>query len=191
MTFKLVCWIFIISSLCISSLKGACDLKKFRENGIVLEIIPDVPQSVIKIQYPSRRAIDCGAVLFSNATKDEPRIEFKALNSDKLHTLVMFDPDIPTPQDPYLASYRHWLVENIPGSSFHEGYTISSYVSPNPPLTSNAHRYIFLIYQQPKDEKLENNFDNNKRTHFQINTFVQNRNLIGPIAGNFMYVRHS
>ncbi|GFY68330.1 CEN-like protein 1 [Trichonephila inaurata madagascariensis] len=191
MAFKPVCWIFVISSLCISSLKGACDLNKFRENGIVPEIIPDVPKSVIKIQYSSRRAINCGVLLFSNETKDQPKIEFKAKNSDELHTLIMFDPDIPTPQDPYLASYRHWLVEDIPGSSFYEGRTVSSYVSPAPPLTSDAHRYIFLIYEQPNEEELKENLDNNERTHFNINTFVQNRNLIGPIAGNFMYVRRS
>ncbi|GFU11810.1 OV-16 antigen [Trichonephila clavipes] len=191
MAFKLECWIFIISSLCISSLQGACDLKKFRENGIVPEIIPDVPKSVIKVQYSSQRAINCGIVLFSNKTKNQPIIEFKAKKPDKLHTLIMFDPDIPTPQDPYLASYRHWVVEDIPGSSFYEGYSASSYVSPAPPLTSDAHRYIFLIYEQPNDEELEENLDNDERTHFNIKTFVQNRKLIGPIAGNFMYVRRS
>ncbi|GFR00056.1 OV-16 antigen [Trichonephila clavata] len=179
-----------MSSLFISSLQGACDLKKFREKGIVPNIIPDVPLSVIKVQYITESGIDCGVELNSTETGRYPGIEFKASNPDKLHTFVMFDPDAPTPQNPHLASFRNWVVEDIPGNRFYEGYTVSSFTPPNPPINSEAHRYIFLIYQQPKDEKLKESFDDGKRTHFKINTFVKNRNLIGPIAGNFLYVRH-
>lgn len=190
MAFKLVCWIFIISSLCISSLKGACDLEKFREQGIVPNIIPDLPKSAIEVIY-SGRLFDCGAEIPQNQTQYQPGIQFKSVNYDKLHTLVMFDPDIPTPENPYLASYRHWVVEDIPGSNFYEGYTVSSYVSPQPPINSEAHRYIFLIYEQPTSKKLQESFDDKQKTKFKINEFVQKYNLSGPIAGYFMYVRHS
>ncbi|GFQ74591.1 OV-16 antigen [Trichonephila clavata] len=91
MAFKLVYWIFTISSLCISSLQGECDVEKFREKGIVPEIIPKVPESALTVQYTTEIGIDCGVELTANETKDQPGIAFKAANPDKLHTLVMFD----------------------------------------------------------------------------------------------------
>ncbi|GFT63037.1 protein MOTHER of FT and TFL1 homolog 1 [Nephila pilipes] len=188
MTFKLVNWILVISSLCIASLEGACNLKKFREKGIVPNIVPDLPTSVIKVQY-TEKALDCGTELPQNVTKFQPGISFTGKN-EKLHTLVMFDPDAPTPEDPRLANYRHWVVEDIPGNNFYDGYTVSSYLAPDPPVTSDAHRYIFLIYEQPTNKKLHETFDDEKRTKFKLNTFVQKRKLIGPVAGNFMYVHH-
>ncbi|GFR00057.1 OV-16 antigen [Trichonephila clavata] len=189
MAFKLVHWIFVISSLCISSLQGKCDFEKFREKGIVPNIIPDVPDKEIKVEY-TEIPLECGEELLQNVTRYQPALTFTGLNEDKLHTLIMFDPDAPNPENPHLANYRHWVLEDIPGNNFYEGYTVSSYKGPDPPPNSDAHRYIFLVYQQPKSKKLRETFDDDKRAHFKIKTFVNKRNLIGPLAGNFMYVRH-
>ncbi|GFV91275.1 OV-16 antigen [Trichonephila clavipes] len=99
-------------------------------------------------------------------------------------------PDSPKPTSPYLASYRNWVVEDIPGDRFYKGYVVSSFAPPNPPFGSEPHRIIFLIYQQPRDEKLQESFDDSIRTNFKIETFVRKRNLIGPIAGSFIDEAH-
>ncbi|GFY58460.1 OV-16 antigen, partial [Trichonephila inaurata madagascariensis] len=142
------------------------------------------------VQYTTEKGIDCEVELNVSETEYQPGIEFKPPNPDKLYTFVMFDPDFPSPQDPSLASYRNWVVEDIPGDKFYDGYTVSSFAPPNITFNSEPHRIIFLIYQQPKDEKMQESFDDTEREHFNINNFVQNRSLIGPIAGNFMYVRY-
>ncbi|GFV91235.1 hypothetical protein TNCV_897561 [Trichonephila clavipes] len=58
----------------------------------------------------------------------------------KAHQTVSFSgyPDAPNPQDPSLASYRNWVVEDIPGDKFYKGYTVSSFAPPNPPNGSVA-----------------------------------------------------
>ncbi|GFS50793.1 phosphatidylethanolamine-binding protein 1 [Trichonephila inaurata madagascariensis] len=165
-------------------------MNKFREKRIVPNIIPSTPQGPITVQYTTEHGIDCGVTLNASETKDQPGIAFRAMNSRKLHTLVMFDPDTPKPASPYLANYRNWVVEDIPGDKFYKGYVVSSFAPPNPPFGSEPHRIIFLIYQQPRDDKLQESFDDTKRTNFQVDAFVRKRNLIGPIAGTFMYVRY-
>ncbi|GFY75888.1 OV-16 antigen [Trichonephila inaurata madagascariensis] len=98
--------------------------------------------------------------------------------------------DAPNPENPHLANYRNWVVEDIPGNDIYKGYSVSTYKPPDPPLNSSAHRYIFLVYQQPTSKKLQETMDDDLRAHFKVKTFVHKRNLIGPLAGNFMYVRH-
>ncbi|GFY56434.1 phosphatidylethanolamine-binding protein 1 [Trichonephila inaurata madagascariensis] len=189
MAFKLVQWIFVISSLCVSSLQGSCDFAKFQEKGIVPDIIREIPEKEIKVRYEDT-PIECGEELLQNVTIHQPALTFTGLKDEKLHTLIMFDPDAPSPENPYLASYRHWVLEDIPGNEFYQGYTVSSYEGPNPPTHSDAHRYIFLVFEQPTSKKLRETFDDDKRANFKVNTFIKKRKLIGPLAGNFMYVRH-
>ncbi|XP_055932849.1 protein D2-like [Argiope bruennichi] len=95
---------------------------------------------------------------------------------------------MPTPQNPSLASYRHWLVENIPGDLVNFGDIVTWYEQPEPPMYSDPHRYIFLVYEQLTQQK--DNLDNNMRTNFNLGRFVKDRGLLGPIAGNFFYLKH-
>jgi phosphatidylethanolamine-binding protein (PEBP) family uncharacterized protein len=50
-----------------------------------------------------------------------PRVTFQG-EPAKLTTLLMVDPDAPSPDNPVMAQWLHWLVANIPGerdSSLH------------------------------------------------------------------------
>ncbi|GFY58461.1 OV-16 antigen [Trichonephila inaurata madagascariensis] len=111
--------------------EGDCNMTKFQEKLIVPNIIPEAPQRALTIQYTTESGIDCGIELNTSETKDQPGIAFEPINSTKLHTLVVFDPDAPNPLDPSLASYRNWVVEDIPGDKFYKGYTVSSFAPPN------------------------------------------------------------
>ncbi|GBM89913.1 OV-16 antigen [Araneus ventricosus] len=187
MAFELLYWLIFISFSSISALEVQCDLDKFRSSNIVPKIIPTTPQSPLLIEF-NRKSVTCGNEMTRTETKNPPTVMDFPAEKQKLYTMIMFDPDALTPQNPNLANFRHWLVENIPGNKVNDGDLVSFYTPPAPPDYSDPHRYIFLIYEQP--EKLKDNFDGVKRTNFDVKKFVQDRGLKGPIAGNFFYLKH-
>ncbi len=85
--------------------------------------------------------------------------------SDSQHfTLMLLDPDAPTPDDPKFAYWRHWVVVNIPattvgnegeegggkGDVVGTGKTLTRYLAPGPKDESGPHRYLFLLFRQPE-----------------------------------------
>ncbi|GBM41207.1 OV-16 antigen [Araneus ventricosus] len=186
MAFKLLCLLVLISFSSIYAQENECNLNNFRTSGLVPNQIPTVPEHPMKIEY-NGVSVTCGNLLSTKETQNPPTIvEYKA-DKNKLYTLLMFDPDVPTPQNPTLADFRHWLVENIPGDDVKSGDVISSYHPTAPPSYSDAHRYAFAVYEQPDGKKLDDPYEPNNRTHFDHKKFIEDRNLHGPIAGNFFY----
>ncbi|XP_055934686.1 protein D2-like [Argiope bruennichi] len=191
MAYKLIYFLVLISSSSIYAQKNECNLNNFRTSGIVPNKLSSVPAEAMKIEYDGV-PVTCGNLLSRKVTHDPPTVvEYKA-DKSKLYTLIMFDPDVTTPQNPDVADFRHWLVENIPGDDVKSGDMISPYFPTNPAPYSDAHRYTFVVYEQPEGKKLNDNFPNkpNKRTHFDLNKFIEDRNLQGPIAGNFFYLHY-
>ena len=46
--------------------------------------------------------------------QEEPEIAIKG--SEATFTLLMVDPDVPSPHDPKFRNWLHWMVVNIPGA---------------------------------------------------------------------------
>ncbi len=79
-------------------------------------------------------------------------------------TLMLLDPDAPTPDDPKFAYWRHWVVTNIPATSLEKkgeagsekgdvvgtGKTLTQYLAPGPKDESGPHRYLFLLFREPE-----------------------------------------
>ncbi|KAL6592711.1 hypothetical protein ACP70R_001872 [Stipagrostis hirtigluma subsp. patula] len=64
-----------------------------------------------------------------------------------LFTLVMTDPDAPSPSEPTMREWLHWLVVNIPGGTDpSQGEEVVPYMGPRPPV--GIHRYVLVAYQQ-------------------------------------------
>ncbi|GIY97488.1 OV-16 antigen [Caerostris extrusa] len=139
------------------------------------------------IEYKDR-PVTCGNQLDLKTTRNPPTVVDYEADETKYYTLIMFDPDAPYPQNSTLRSYRHWLIENIEGNFVNNGDVVTSYLRPTPPADSDSHRYIFLIYEQHDSMKLNDNFDNDTRGNFDVPKFAQERNLIGPVAGNFFFL---
>ncbi|GBM89914.1 Protein D1 [Araneus ventricosus] len=187
MALELVYFIILISFSSISAQKNVCELSKFRTSNIVPIIISIVPEYALQVEFKNK-SVRCGDTLNRLETRYQPTIiNFKG-EKNKFHTLVMIDPDMPSPQNPSLACYRHWLIENIPGDLVNFGDLVSWYEPPEPPIDSDPHRYIFLVYEQLT--KLKDHLDNNQRTHFNLQKFTKDRGLQGPIAGNFFYLKY-
>ncbi|XP_051120771.1 protein CENTRORADIALIS-like [Andrographis paniculata] len=85
--------------------------------------------------------------IFPFTLTSKPRVQVLAAHFTTFFTLIMTDPDVPGPSDPYLREHLHWVITDIPGttdSSF--GREVVSYEMPRPKI--GIHRYIFLLYKQ-------------------------------------------
>ncbi|XP_021949989.1 protein D3 isoform X1 [Folsomia candida] len=155
---------------------------------IVPEVVDQVPKSVLVVKYGSNE-VKLGNVLTPTQVQNPPTaIDWEA-DSNKFYVLCMTDPDAPSRKDPKFREWHHWLVGNIPGKDISKGEVLSEYVGSGPPEGTGLHRYIFLVYEQPKtltfDEKRLTNRSGDHRGKFSIRNFAKKYALGEPVAGNF------
>ncbi|KAF2022428.1 phosphatidylethanolamine-binding protein [Aaosphaeria arxii CBS 175.79] len=98
------------------------------------------------------------------------------------YTLILTDPDAPTPDDPKFAYWRHWVVSNIePKKSSTTGKTLTQYLAPGPKDESKPHRYLYLVYREPEGLKLEKEDVGGEefvqRRSFQVKEWVEKHGL--------------
>jgi len=102
------------------------------------------------------------------------------------------DPDAPTPQAPTSAQIRHFLGGNF----FNEGGrlvnstpALSEFLQPTPPAGSDAHRYIFLLFDQSPQFAHQTLVNATTSIElFNISQFASAVDLGNPVAGTFMKV---
>jgi phosphatidylethanolamine-binding protein (PEBP) family uncharacterized protein len=77
-----------------------------------------VPSVDLAVQYTSRQ-VSNGCQMKPSATALAPNIEVADHNADNanLFTLIMTDPDAPSPSEPSMREWVHWIVTDIPGSN--------------------------------------------------------------------------
>ncbi|KAJ0014336.1 hypothetical protein Pint_21168 [Pistacia integerrima] len=94
---------------------------------------------------------------------------------------VMVDPDAPSPSDPSLKEYLHWLVTDIPettGATY--GEEVVSYESPKP--TVGIHRFVFVLFRQQGKQIV---YAPGWRQNFITRDFAELYNLGSPVAAVF------
>lgn len=130
------------------------------------QVIPDVLDGVnlengvtITIVYGSTRVRD-GMELTPTFTANQPTI---IITGTGRFTLIMSDPDAPSPTDRSLGEYLHWMVTDIADGDISKGNTLVPYVGPGPP--EGLHRYIFGLYRQPNDAPLNATAPDRPRFH--------------------------
>ncbi|THU45788.1 hypothetical protein C4D60_Mb02t21670 [Musa balbisiana] len=107
---------------------------------------PFVRSATMRVSYGNKELTN-GCELKPSMVAVEPRVEIKGRNSRILYTLVMVDPDAPSPSNPTKKEYLHWLVTDIPETSNASyGNEIVSYESPRP--TAGIHRFVFILFRQ-------------------------------------------
>ena len=117
---------------------------------IVGRVIGDVvdlftPSVTMNVKYGSKN-ISNGCEIKPSMTAEPPKITISG-KSDALYTLVMTDPDAPSPSEPTMRELVHWIVVDIPGGSNpSRGKEILPYMGPRPPV--GIHRYILVLFQQ-------------------------------------------
>ncbi|CAD6993262.1 protein D2 [Ceratitis capitata] len=171
------------------------DITKFMKH---LEVIPDLiaegPKDFLKVIFDSGVMADKGVELKPRQVKNQPKVEWKPDSADSYYTLIMTDPDAPSRAKPEWREWHHWLVVNIPGNAVDKGEVLSAYVGSGAPKDTGLHRYVFLLYKQPK--KLEfteahlTNTSPKGREKFSTKNFVAKYGLGVPVAGNFFQAQY-
>ncbi|XP_047366418.1 protein D2-like isoform X1 [Vespa velutina] len=166
---------------------------ELQKHEVVPDVIDKVPTAVLDVAYPNNLVVEIGKVLTPTQVKDQPTIKWTA-DASTFYTLCMTDPDAPSRKDPKFREWHHWLVGNIPGNDISKGETLSEYIGSGPPEGTGLHRYVFLLYKQPKkltfDEKHLTNRSGNNRGKFSIKKFANKYNLGDPIAGNMFQAEY-
>ncbi|KAJ0082970.1 hypothetical protein Patl1_10907 [Pistacia atlantica] len=89
-----------------------------------------------------------GCDIKPSVAADKPHVRILAPRlSSSLYTLVMVDPDVPSPSEPKYREWLHWIVVDIPeGSDSTKGKELVPYMGPQPP--TGIHRYVFVLFKQ-------------------------------------------
>ncbi|GKA33589.1 FT like protein [Tanacetum coccineum] len=88
-----------------------------RDTLIVGRVIGDVLDSFTKsinlsVSYNGREVTN-GCELKPSQVVNQPRVDIGGDDLRAFHTLVMVDPDAPSPSDPNLREYLHWSRNRV------------------------------------------------------------------------------
>lgn len=140
-----------------------------------------VPLSVVYHGSP----ITDGAELTKAQAAHAPRVTFEGASA-KLTTLLLVDPDAPSPENPVMAQWLHWLVVNIPGGDVSKGDTVTPYAGPTPP--KGVHRYIFMLCEQPDGVRLPTAHID-QRARFDASKWAAEHKLSHPVGAMHFITR--
>ncbi|XP_065869110.1 CEN-like protein 1 [Euphorbia lathyris] len=151
--------------------------------GEVVDIFsPTVKMTVI---YNSNKQVANGCEFMPSFITAKPRVEVGGADMRTCYTLIMTDPDAPSPSDPYLREHLHWFVllklilpKFIPGTtdvSF--GKEIVSYEIPKPVV--GIHRYVFILFKQKGRQTVR---PPASRECFNTRSFAEHNGLGLPVA---------
>ncbi|KAJ8549652.1 hypothetical protein K7X08_033359 [Anisodus acutangulus] len=146
--------------------------------GDVLDMF--VPVVEFTVEYSSKQ-ISNGVEIKPDAAAQRPRVHIKGSpDSNNLYTLVMADPDAPSPNEPTFREWLHWIVTDIPeGGNASEGREVLEYMGPAPP--AGIHRYVFTLFRQTEAEQVPHKPPEG-RSNFKTRQFASD-NLLGlPVA---------
>ncbi|KAK3041513.1 hypothetical protein RJ639_000132, partial [Escallonia herrerae] len=153
---------------------------------VVGDVVDYFPPSVkMSVTYNSNKQVYNGHELFPSSVTSKPRVEVHGGDMRSFFTLIMTDPDVPGPSDPYLKEHLHWIVTDIPGTtdcSF--GNDVVSYDIPRPNI--GIHRFVFMLFKQKGRLTVTTP---RSRDRFSTRKFAEENELGLPVAAVFFNCR--
>ncbi|OVA06783.1 Phosphatidylethanolamine-binding protein PEBP [Macleaya cordata] len=117
---------------------------------VIGDVVDMFTPTVELVVYYGSMKITNGCKLKPFAVSDKPLVQINTRShnlSSNLYTLVMTDPDAPTPSEPSMREWLHWIVVDIPeGLDSSKGREVVAYMEPRPPI--GIHRYVFTLFLQ-------------------------------------------
>ncbi|XP_044506047.1 CEN-like protein 1 isoform X2 [Mangifera indica] len=146
---------------------------------VVGDVVDNFSPSVkMTVTYSSNKQVANGYELMPAATAAKPRVEIGGEDLRAAYTLIMTDPDAPSPSDPCMREHLHSMVTDIPGTtdvSF--GKEAVGYEIPKPVV--GIHRYVFILFKQRGRQTVK---APTSRDHFNTRQFAQDNGLGLPVA---------
>ncbi|CAN1171410.1 CEN-like protein 2 [Linum perenne] len=141
-----------------------------------------IPSVKMTVTYNSTKQVFNGHEFFPSALELKPKVDVLGGDLRSLFTLVMTDPDVPGPSDPYLREHLHWIVTDIPGTTDATfGKEVVSYEMPRPII--GIHRFVLILFKQKSRGQLVNTVSS--RDNFNTRKFAQSNDLGPPVAAVF------
>nr|ANS56347.1 FT-like protein [Sciadopitys verticillata] len=145
---------------------------------VIGDVLENFTPSVnLSVTYTARQ-VNNGCELKPSAVAVAPRVEIGGDDLRTFYTLIMTDPDAPSPSDPTLRECLHWIVTDIPATtSASYGRELVSYEPPRPII--GIHRFIFVLFKQERRQTVN---PPGSRQNFNTRSFAQQNGLGLPVA---------
>ncbi|XP_075221934.1 protein D3-like [Lycorma delicatula] len=131
-----------------------------------------------------------GVTLKPSDTRNPPFFEWYDADETDYYTAMIFDIDSPSVNKPIHRDWLHFLAVNSRGYiGMKRADVLVDYIGPWPLKHSGKHRYVGVVYMQPKrmlfKERHIYNSDFISRRNFSHREFAKKYNLGKPICVNF------
>ncbi|KAL4341548.1 hypothetical protein GQ457_08G018310 [Hibiscus cannabinus] len=146
--------------------------------GVIGDVLDSfIPTIQMSVTFNNKQVFN-GHEFYPSSVLTKPRVEIEGGDMRTFFTLVMTDPDVPGPSDPYLREHLHWIVTDIPGTTDATfGREVVSYENPRP--TIGIHRFVFVLFKQERRQIIKSP---SSRDHFDTRNFAADNNLGLPVA---------
>ncbi|KAM3371399.1 hypothetical protein ACQJBY_018671 [Aegilops geniculata] len=155
-----------------------------RDPLIVGRIVGDVVDyfdmaAQLRVLY-NNREITNGFELRPSQVENQPTVRITGRRGS-LYTLVMVDPDVPSPTNPSQREYLHWMVTDIPdGGDVSRGTEVVAYEKPQP--TAGIHRVAFVVFRQAARQDI---YAPGWRSNFITRDLAECYGLGAPVAAAY------
>nr|CBY25183.1 flowering locus T protein [Fragaria vesca] len=175
-------WLVFSIQLMLKSMARARDQEPLVVGRVIGDVIEPFTKSVsLRMTCSNNREVTSGCELKPSHVINRPRVQIGGDDLRNFYTLVMVDPDAPSPSDPNLEEYLHWLVTDIPATTAASfGQEILSYESPRPSM--GIHRFVLVLFHQLGRQTV---YAPGWRQNFNTREFAENCNLGSPVAAVF------
>jgi len=171
-----------------TTIKQSAGPSSLQNSGVIPDVLDSFsPDIQIRVAYDTLQVTQ-GATLLPVQAVHMPKVTLEGSQVGRLYTLVMSDPDAPSPEHPTHREWLHWIVCNIPGgaSDTAEGTQVAAYMPPTPP--KGTHRYVFTAMEQPGGNSLSLR-PPMQRGGFRTRAFVKEGGM-EVVGATFFYAAH-
>ncbi|AES82026.1 putative phosphatidylethanolamine-binding protein [Medicago truncatula] len=146
---------------------------------VIGEVLDSFTTSMKMTVSYNKKQVFNGHEFFPSTINTKPKVEIDGGDMRSFYTLVMTDPDVPGPSDPYLREHLHWIVTDIPGTTDATfGKEVVSYEIPKPNI--GIHRFVFVLFKQKNRESVT--ASPSSRDYFNTRNFASQNDLGLPVA---------
>nr|QGV12738.1 phosphatidylethanolamine-binding protein [Lablab purpureus] len=140
-------------------------LEPLRVGRVIGEVLDSFTASIKMTVSYNKKQVYNGHELFPSSINTKPKVEIEGGDMRSFFTLIMTDPDVPGPSDPYLREHLHWIVTDIPGTT---DATFDRFI-----------RFVFVLFKQKRRQCVT---PPTSRDHFNTRNFAAQNDLGLPVA---------